>query len=271
MTVRGVVRVAFVAFSIAVAGAIGGLSPAAAQEDASDLARMQLARFYDALSGKAALDDILGNAFQIMRTDGTRVDRATYLDRHPNYTSYELGEVVGFQAGDVLTASYFVAVDGEVEGFGVTSPGVPRLATFTRVGEDWALQSVANLGLGLATNPEAEGRKAVEAWVGAVMSGDKEKVRAILAPEFQIVRDNGVAYDAAGYLASSLPEFAEPPPIDDLVVTGYGDYLVARYFLPVGPIVDGQQQAKGPRLTVFRKRSGAWLVVAHANLAPVEK
>jgi hypothetical protein len=272
MPIHPGVRAAFLILAavaaIAAGGWLRGVGPAVAQDDAASVARVELARFYDAISGKGDIADVLGEAFQVMRTDGTRIDRETYIARHP---AYELGEIVAVQAGDVLTASFFVAVDGAVEGFGVTSPGEPRLATFTKVDGQWKLQSIANLGIGLATNADAEGRKAVEAWVGAVMSGEKEKVKAVLAPEFQIVRDNGVAYDAAEYLASSLPEFAEPPPIDDLVVTGYGDYLVARYVLPVGPVVDGQQQAKGPRLTVFRKRAGAWLVVAHGNFAPVEK
>ena len=66
-------------------------------------------------------------------------------------------------------------------------------------------------------------------------------------------------------------ENANTAGIDDLVVTGYGDTLIARYRLPVGPVIDGKQESAGPRLTVFRKRGGVWLVVAHANFAPIPR
>ena len=48
---------------------------AEAQEDAATLAEAQLGRFYEALAGRGDLSAILGDAFQIMRTDGTRYDR----------------------------------------------------------------------------------------------------------------------------------------------------------------------------------------------------
>ena len=93
-----------------------------------------------------------------------------------------------------------------------------------------------------------------------MVSGDLASIKAVLAPEFQIVRADGSAYDKAAYLASSLPRFDQPPEVKNPVVTGFGDYLIARYMLAT---------AKGdaPRLTVFRKRGNDWLVVAHANFA----
>jgi hypothetical protein len=254
-------RLAAVA-AIAALGIAGGWMgrgfTATAEEDAAQLANAQLARFYDALTGKGDLNDVLGDAFQVMRTDGTRYDRAGYIARHPAYTSYKLSDLKAARAGDVLTASYFAAVNGQVEDFGRASGGDPRLAIFTEVNGTWKLQAIANLGLGLASNPLAEGKKAVEAWVGAVASGDKAKVKAVIAPEFQIVRGDGSAYDAAAYLDSTLPSFSKPPATDDFVVSGFGDYLVARYTL----VTD---RGKAPRLTVFRKSGPDWLVVAHAN------
>jgi hypothetical protein len=60
------------------------------------------------------------------------------------------------------------------------------------------------------------------------------------------------------------------PEIETLVVTGYGDYLVARYVLPLGPTLGSERElADGPRLTVFRKSGQTWLVVAHANFAAI--
>ena len=95
----------------------------------------------------------------------------------------------------------------------------------------------------------------------------------MLAPEFQILRSDGSAYDRAGYLASNLPSFPDKVPVmSALVVTGDGDLLVARYVLTTGGVLsDEAEERPAPRLTVFRKDGDAWLVVAHANFAPIRK
>jgi hypothetical protein len=240
----------------------GGRAEAA--DDDSALATAALAPFYDALTGKGDLADVLGDAFQIMRTDGTRYDRAGYIARHPALSSYKLSDVHAVRSGDVLTVSFFATVRGEIENVGRTIDGEPRLAVLTKVGERWKLQSLATLGVGLAANLDAEGKKAIAAWVGAVASGDKSRVSAVLAPEFQIVRSDDTAYDATSYLASTLPKFDRVPEAKNPVVTGYGDYLIARYDL----VTD---KGLAPRLTVFRKSGDAWLVVAHANFAGFEQ
>ncbi len=117
---------------------------------------------------------------------------------------------------------------------------------------------------------QAEAAKAVGLWVAAVTGGDRDAVGAVLAPEFQIVRDNGVAYDRDQYLASGLPKIAAPPPVSDLVATGAGDVMVVRYVLSIDATVGGAaMQARAPRLTVFRAVDGKWLVAAHANFAAI--
>lgn len=122
----------------------------------------------------------------------------------------------------------------------------------------------------VAADMQAEGARAVAAWVAAVTSGERDTVAAILAPEFQIVRENGIAYDREGYLASNLPKIAAPPPVSDLVVTGDGDVMVARYVLVIDATVNGaKMQAKAPRLTTFRLVDGMWRVSAHANFATI--
>ena len=60
-------------------------------------------------------------------------------------------------------------------------------------------------------DPEAEARKAVNSWLGAVASGEKERIGSVLAPEFQIARADGSAYGAAEYLESGLPKIADSP------------------------------------------------------------
>ncbi len=137
---------------------------------------------------------------------------------------------------------------------------------------------LATLGLGTmqaradGSGLQDEANKAVSSWVAAVTSGDKSVVAAVLAPEFQIVRDNGVAYDRDQYLAGDLPKIAAPPPVSELVATGGGDVMVVRYVLTIDATVGGAaMQARAPRLTVFRRVGGKWLVSAHANFAVIGK
>jgi ketosteroid isomerase-like protein len=117
---------------------------------------------------------------------------------------------------------------------------------------------------------QSEGQKAVQAWVDAVVSGDVHRIEAVLAPEFQILRADGTAYDKEAYLKSDLPRFPDVPVMSMLVVTGHGDLLVARYVLTTGGVLaDGVERPQAPRLTVFRKDGDTWLVVAHANFAAI--
>jgi ketosteroid isomerase-like protein len=119
---------------------------------------------------------------------------------------------------------------------------------------------------------QAEGAQAVAAWVAAVSSGDKDTVAAILAPEFQILRDNGVTYDRDGYLASNLPKIDAPLQVDELFATGGGDAMVVRYVLVGRLTVDGAEvAAEAPRLTTFRRDGDKWMVASHANFAHIAR
>jgi hypothetical protein len=60
----------------------------------------------------------------------------------------------------------------------------------------------------------AEAREAIAAFVGAVASADVDGLKAILAPEFQLLRATGVGYDREGYIASGLPRIKECPSRD---------------------------------------------------------
>ena len=108
------------------------------------------------------------------------------------------------QSGDVLTATFFAGLTGNVGGTERLGADDPRLAVFSKVDGAWKLQAFANLGQGLASGLDTEAKKAVESWVGAVASGDANAIRAVLAPEFQIVRSDGSAHDFAGYLAGGM-------------------------------------------------------------------
>jgi ketosteroid isomerase-like protein len=119
-----------------------------------------------------------------------------------------------------------------------------------------------------AADLQAEGGKAVDAWLGALVKHDPAGVAAVLAPEFQIMRSDGAAYGKDDYIAKGLPAIAKQPTVEKLVVTGHGEYLVARSWLLVEETAGGKTaEAHAPRITVFRKSGDAWLVVAHGNFA----
>jgi ketosteroid isomerase-like protein len=250
-----------------------GLAPAAdAAEDLDALARAQVERFYAATAGKAPLAEILGEGFQLIRTDGTRYDRSGYVANPASLETYALDGFKATRTGDALMVTFFASARGKIEGIEREITRLPRLAVFTRVGGGWKLQAFANLGSGGVVDPQAEAKKAVDSWLGAVASGEKERVGRVLAPEFQIARADGSAYGAAEYLESDLPKIAGLPAAENLVATGYGDLLVTRYALKIDATIGGKTlTAHAPRLTVFRRSEGAWLVVAHANFAQVKQ
>lgn len=116
---------------------------------------------------------------------------------------------------------------------------------------------------------QAEGKAAVETWIAAVASGDEARVKAVSAPEFQIVRGDGSAHDLATYLVD-LPVLTGVPAMKNVFVTGTADTLVVRYTVDAVKDVDGTiVDAFGPRLTVLRKQDGKWLVMAHSNFSTV--
>jgi hypothetical protein len=110
-------------------------------------------------------------------------------------------------------------------------------------------------------------RAVLIAYTKATLAGSKV-LSPMLAPEFQIMRTNGVGYDRAGYLNRGVRTiFAEPDfSHEDIVATVHGDIMVVRYFLRINEVILGNPVKKrAPRLTVFRQVAGAWKVVAHSN------
>jgi ketosteroid isomerase-like protein len=214
----------------------------------------------------------LGEGFQLMRTDGKRYDRAGYLKNPASLQTFKLEDFQTTQVGDTLIVTFFATFRGKIEKAQYDVTRLPRLAVFTRVNGDWKVQAFANLGLGSVVIPEADASKAIEAWVAAVASGDAKRIEQILAPEFQITRADGSAYAAADYLKSDLPKFSSAPKIEKLVVTGYGDLMVTRYWLNIEQTRGGKVvHAHAPRLTVFRRSEGTWRVVSHANFAALKQ
>jgi ketosteroid isomerase-like protein len=127
-------------------------------------------------------------------------------------------------------------------------------------------------GSGEPGDLQVEIRQAIEGYFGAIMTGEPDKVAATLAPEFQILRADGSNLDAKTYPASALPIISEMPAIEKLNVTAEGPIAVAAYYVNVDQTRDGVLvEAYAPRLSVFRKDGGRWLMVAHGNFAALEQ
>jgi hypothetical protein len=114
---------------------------------------------------------------------------------------------------------------------------------------------------------EKEALKALDPWIDAIVSGDPAVVEKVLAPEFQVLRSDGTGREKASYL-KAIPRQRVRPKISDVVATGSGDVMVVRYRLETDQTVQGKD-VKGisPRLSVFRRTTGRWLISAHANFS----
>lgn len=114
---------------------------------------------------------------------------------------------------------------------------------------------------------QAEALKALDPWIDAVVSGDPAVVEKVLAPEFQVLRADGTGHEKSSYL-KAIPQQRIRPKISDVVATRSGDVMVVRYRLETDQTVQGKD-VKGisPRLSVFRRIGGRWLISAHANFS----
>lgn len=114
---------------------------------------------------------------------------------------------------------------------------------------------------------DREAEAAMRAFTEAVAAGD---VADILAPEYQIMRSNGVGYDRAGYIDEVTGIDIAAYHYDDIVATSADDIMVVRSILTINETFDGKEvERRAPRLTVFRQIDGAWKVVSHANFARI--
>jgi len=114
---------------------------------------------------------------------------------------------------------------------------------------------------------QGEALNVLESWIDAIVSGDPAVVEKVLAPEFQVLRSDGTGHVKSSYL-KAIPQQRVRPKISDIVATRSGDVMVVRYRLETDQTVQGKD-VKGisPRLSVFRRTAGKWLISAHANFS----
>lgn len=136
-----------------------------------------------------------------------------------------------------------------------------------------ALAGISALAAGAASEAAAieispeEALKALDPWADALFSGDPVKIDKVLAPEYQILRSDGSGHDKTSYL-KALPQQKVRSKFSDIVATGTADLMVLRYRLETDQTIDGKVvKGVSPRLSVFRREAGSWLMSAHANFA----
>src|SRR5207248_2599492 len=111
--------------------------------------------------------------------------------------------------------------------------------------------------------------EALNPWADALFSADPAQVEKVLAPEYQILRSDGAGYLKADYL-NVLPKQKMRSKFSNIVATAAGDVLVIRYTIETDQTINGQPvQGVAPRLSVFRKEAGVWLMSAHANFSKI--
>jgi hypothetical protein len=116
---------------------------------------------------------------------------------------------------------------------------------------------------------EADALKALDPWADALFTGDPAAVDKVLAEEFQILRSNGSGHDKASDL-KAFPKQTSRSKFSDIIATGNGETLVIRYKIETEQTIDGTPvNGISPRLSVFRKEAGHWLMIAHANFAQI--
>jgi len=127
-----------------------------------------------------------------------------------------------------------------------------------------ALAMTASGALGQNAS-EKDALEALNPWADALFSGDAAAIAKVLAPEYQIVRSDGTGFDKTTYM-KTLPNQRVRSKFSDIVATRTGDVMVMRYRITTEQTIEGKKlEAVSPRLSVFRKAGGTWLLVSHAN------
>lgn len=95
-----------------------------------------------------ALGNLLSEAYQLRRTNGSGYDREGYvaaLADGSDYelVSYDLIDITAKQDGDILVATFTLDADVQENGQPVISEPSPSLVTFVRVDGEWKLASDA--------------------------------------------------------------------------------------------------------------------------------
>jgi ketosteroid isomerase-like protein len=127
---------------LAGASLIGTAQAAMTEEDA----RAAIMAWLDALQtgDPTAVEAVLAPEFQILRSDGSGHDRASYLSDLPKQTSKpEISGLAFGSNGDVIVTRYILKVEQTINDKPVQA-SAPRLSVFRRGGSGWLILAHAN-------------------------------------------------------------------------------------------------------------------------------
>lgn len=126
--------------------AVGAGSAAAAVEVSEEEALKALDPWADALfSGDPAkVEKVLAPEYQILRSDGSGHDKASYLKALPKQQiRSKFSDIVARGGGDVMVLRYRIETDQTIDGKAVKGIS-PRLSVFRRIGDSWLISAHAN-------------------------------------------------------------------------------------------------------------------------------
>jgi hypothetical protein len=136
--------IAVLAGFTAIAAGIGGSK--AAGQLSEQQALKALDPWLDALvTGDPALvETVLAPEYQILRSDGSGHNKASYLNALPKHmVRPKFSDIVATGDGDVMVIRYRIETDQTVEGKAVTGIS-PRLSVFRMVNGRWLISAHAN-------------------------------------------------------------------------------------------------------------------------------
>lgn len=117
-------------------------SPAMSEDDA----RTAIMTWLGALQtgDPAVVEAVLAPEFQILRSDGSGHDRASYLTDLPKQSSKPEVSAIEFSGnGDIIVARYILRIEQTINGKPVQAMA-PRLSVFRRGGPGWLIVAHAN-------------------------------------------------------------------------------------------------------------------------------
>lgn len=115
-------------------------------------------------------------------------------------------------------------------------------------------------------DPDSEAERLVRRWIDSLEGEDTDtaRLRTILSPDFQLVRDDGSRATREEYLAE--PALVNAYEISNLHATQHGSTLVVSFDLTVDEVIGGKHIATtAPRLGSFVWDGKDWLLLSWAN------
>jgi Domain of unknown function (DUF4440) len=93
------------------------------------------------------LDKFISDAFIVQRADGSYNEKADYIAKIPDVSTYSISDVDGLQAGNVLIVRWSLTVEEVINGNKFSGSPAPRLSTFGWEDGRWRLTSHANFNV----------------------------------------------------------------------------------------------------------------------------